>query len=108
MPLFEHEGVAINYEVRGTGFPLLLIAPGGMNSSIEWWARAALNPLEVYGDDFQLVAMDQRNAGASTGPLDVEDPWGSTWTTSSGSWTTSTSTAATSSAAASAAPTRSA
>lgn len=76
MPLFQHEDVTINYEVRGAGFPLLLIAPGGMNSSIEWWARAALNPLEVYADDFRLVAMDQRNAGASTGPLDVEDPWG--------------------------------
>ena len=77
MPLFQHEDVTINYEVRGEGFPLLLIAPGGMNSSIEWWARAALNPLDVYANDFQLVAMDQRNAGASTGPLDLEDPWGS-------------------------------
>ena len=77
MPRFEHDGVAINYEVRGTGYPLLLIAPGGMNSCIAWWARAALDPLTVYADDYQLVAMDQRNAGASTGPLDVEDPWGS-------------------------------
>ena len=77
MPLFQHEDVTINYEVRGEGFPLLLIAPGGMNSSIEWWERAALNPLDVYANDFRLVAMDQRNAGASTGPLDVEDPWGS-------------------------------
>ena len=77
MPRFEHDRVAINYEVRGTGYPLLLIAPGGMNSCIAWWARAALDPLTVYADDYQLVAMDQRNAGASTGPLDVEDPWGS-------------------------------
>jgi pimeloyl-ACP methyl ester carboxylesterase len=77
MPVFEHMDVVINYEVRGAGFPLLLIAPGGMNSSIEWWARAAIDPLALYADDFQLVAMDQRNAGASTGPLDVENPWGS-------------------------------
>jgi pimeloyl-ACP methyl ester carboxylesterase len=77
MPLFQHDDVAINYEVRGTGFPLLLIAPGGMNSSIDWWPRAALNPLAVYAGEFQLIAMDQRNAGTSTGPLDVEDPWGS-------------------------------
>src|SRR6202022_1562259 len=26
--------------------------------------------------DFRLVAMDQRNAGHSRGPLDVDDPWG--------------------------------
>lgn len=77
MPVFEHENVAIRYEERGAGFPLLLIAPGGMNSTIEWWARAAFDPLEVYADDFRLIAMDQRNAGASTGPLDLDDPWAS-------------------------------
>ena len=37
----------------------------------------AINPLVEYADDFQLIAMDQRNAGASTGPLDVVDPWAS-------------------------------
>src|SRR5205807_3674671 len=67
----------IHYEERGAGHPLLLIAPGGMNSSIDWWGRAAFNPLTVYADDFHLVAMDQRNAGSSSGPLDLEDPWGS-------------------------------
>src|SRR5437660_6946563 len=77
MAQFQHGDVAINYQVSGAGFPLLLIAPGGMNSSIDWWSRAALDPLAVYADDFQLIAMDQRNAGASAGPLDVQDPWGS-------------------------------
>jgi pimeloyl-ACP methyl ester carboxylesterase len=48
-----------------------------MNSMVEWWARAAFNPVEEYAGDFRLVAMDQRNAGKSTGPLDVSDPWGS-------------------------------
>jgi pimeloyl-ACP methyl ester carboxylesterase len=77
MPVIEFGEVAIRYEERGAGFPLLLIAPGGMNSTIEWWELAAFNPLEVYTDDFRLIAMDQRNAGASSGPLDLEDPWGS-------------------------------
>ena len=77
MPELRHGETVINYEERGDGFPLLLVAPGGMNSSIDWWVRAALNPLEVYTADFRMVAMDQRNAGASTGPLDLEDPWGS-------------------------------
>jgi pimeloyl-ACP methyl ester carboxylesterase len=77
MPLFEHGPVKIYYEEHGTGFPLLLIAPGGMNSTIEWWQRAAFNPLDVYAHDFRLIAMDQRNAGRSTGPLEAEDPWGS-------------------------------
>jgi pimeloyl-ACP methyl ester carboxylesterase len=77
MPMFEHGDVAIHYEVHGEGFPLLLIAPGGMNSAIDWWERAALNPLAVYGNDFRMIAMDQRNAGLSVGPLDLDDPWGS-------------------------------
>jgi pimeloyl-ACP methyl ester carboxylesterase len=77
MPIFVHEEATIHYEVHGHGFPLLLISPGGMNSTVEMWARATINPLEVYRDDFRLIAMDQRNAGKSTGPLDVADPWGS-------------------------------
>jgi pimeloyl-ACP methyl ester carboxylesterase len=77
MPELKEGDVVIRYEERGAGFPLLLIAPGGMNSSIDWWERAAFNPLSVYERDFRLVAMDQRNAGASVGPLDLDDPWGS-------------------------------
>ena len=34
--------------------------------------------MEVFKDDFRVVTMDQRNAigGESTGPVQVEDPWG--------------------------------
>ncbi len=77
MPLLQLADRSIHYEQHGAGFPLLLIAPGGMNSAIEWWGRAAFDPRQVYAGDFRLVAMDQRNAGGSTGPLDVDDPWGS-------------------------------
>ncbi|HKF78477.1 MAG TPA: alpha/beta hydrolase [Candidatus Dormibacteraeota bacterium] len=77
MPQLDRDGTSIYYEEHGAGFPLLLIAPGGMNSTVEWWGRAAINPLDLYAGDFRLVAMDQRNAGRSVGPLDVEDPWGS-------------------------------
>lgn len=77
MPLFQHRESSIYYEDTGAGFPLLLIAPGGMNSSIDWWGRAAFDPRVEYAGDFRLVAMDQRNAARSNGPLDVEDPWGS-------------------------------
>jgi pimeloyl-ACP methyl ester carboxylesterase len=77
MPVLELQDSSIHYEQTGTGFPLLLIAPGGMNSAMDWWSRAAFDPRETYAGDFQLVAMDQRNAGASTGALDPGDPWGS-------------------------------
>lgn len=77
MTTFTSGGVSIYYEKSGSGFPLLLLAPGGLNSTIDAWARAAINPLISYADDFRLIAMDQRNAGRSTGPFDLEDPWGS-------------------------------
>jgi hypothetical protein len=77
MPHFVPEKVSLYYEEHGRGFPLLLLAPGGMNSTVAMWEHAAVNPLAAYGDDFRLIAMDQRNAGGSSGPLDVADPWGS-------------------------------
>src|SRR5712692_5103641 len=76
MPQFEYDSTSIHFEEHGSGFPLLLIAPGAMNSIIEMWANATINPLALYEDAFRLIAMDQRNAGRSSGPLEPSDPWG--------------------------------
>ncbi|MDA8045211.1 MAG: alpha/beta hydrolase [Actinomycetota bacterium] len=76
MPFFDRDGARIYYEEKGEGFPLLTIAPGGMKSTVASWANAAVDPWESYAGDFRMVAMDQRNAGQSTGPFDLEDPWG--------------------------------
>ena len=40
MPVFERAGVSLYYEEYGSGYPLLLFAPGGMRSSIDFWRRA--------------------------------------------------------------------
>lgn len=76
MPTFERDDTTIYYEERGQGAPVLLLAPGGMRSAIEVWQNAAVNPWASYAGDFRLIAMDQRNAGRSRGPLDAADPWG--------------------------------
>lgn len=76
MAVYERDGAQIYYEVTGEGFPLLLLAPGAMHSTIAFWDRAAFNPVDAFASDFQLIAMDQRNAGNSHGPLDADDPWG--------------------------------
>src|SRR6266536_5908559 len=76
MPHVERDGASIYYEEYGSGFPLLLLAPGGLNSAIPFWGRMPLNPIEAFADEFRVIAMDQRNAGQSTGPLDTADPWG--------------------------------
>src|SRR4051812_42478483 len=79
VPFYESGDVRIRYEEVGSGHPLLLLAPGGLNSAIANWGRAAaFNPMELFQNDFRMIAMDQRNAhnGESTGPVDTNDPWG--------------------------------
>ena len=76
MPYVDRGGARIWYTVQGTGFPLLALAPGGMGSSVPLWEVAAINPLTAYAGQYQMIAMDQRNAGRSAGPLETGDPWG--------------------------------
>ena len=59
------DGAVIHYETWGDGFPLLLIAPGGVSSQIDFWRHTALDPIEEFDDDFRVIAMDQRHAGES-------------------------------------------
>ena len=78
MPSFQHDGATIYYEVYGQGFPILTFAPAGLMSTIEVWSRpsAPVNPIEVFGADFQVIAMDQRNAGGrSHAPITAKDGW---------------------------------
>jgi pimeloyl-ACP methyl ester carboxylesterase len=78
MPFYERGDVRIRYEEVGSGFPLLLIPGGGLNSAISWWATgAAFNPMEEFKDEFRCVTMDLRNGnnGQSSGPLQIEKPW---------------------------------
>jgi pimeloyl-ACP methyl ester carboxylesterase len=76
MPTAERDGATIYYEEYGSGFPLLLLAPGGLNSAIPFWHRMPLDPIEAFKGEFRVIAMDQRNAGQSSGPLDTNDAWG--------------------------------
>lgn len=77
MPQFEHGDVSIYYEVQGSGFPILLIAPGGMRSSIDAWSRIApFNAIEEFTSEFRVIAMDQRNSGRSFAPIG-DDDWSS-------------------------------
>ena len=78
MPFYERGSVRIYYEDVGSGFPLLIIPGGGLNSSISSLNTAVpFNPLERYKNDFRCIAADLRNAdlGRSTGPLETDRPW---------------------------------
>lgn len=74
---FEKNGVRIRYHEVGSGYPLLAIPGGGLNSRINFWHVFDINVMEQLTGDFRCITMDQRNAvgGESTGPLEVEDPW---------------------------------
>ena len=76
MPYVDNGEARIWYTEQGTGFPMLTLAPGGMRSSVPLWEMAAINPLTAYAGQYRMIAMDQRNAGQSTGPLEAGDPWG--------------------------------
>src|SRR5439155_1705865 len=74
MPFYEKGPVRIHYEEVGSGFPLLLIPGGGLNSALSSWQTASpFNPMERYKDDFRCICADLRNAnpGQSSGPLDM-------------------------------------
>lgn len=75
MATFERDGVILHYEQYGEGFPVLLLAPGGLRSSIEFWDRTPWDPRKELGGDFKVIAMDQRNAGESRAPVLASDGW---------------------------------
>lgn len=79
MPYFEKDSTRIYYEEVGAGFPLLLIAPGGMKSAIAAWRAMPWNPLEELSSGYRVIAMDQRNAGSSAAAVSGQDNW-STYT----------------------------
>ena len=78
MPFYEKGDVRIRYEEAGSGFPLLVMPGGGLNSRISNWATAPFHAMEEFKDEFRCITMDQRNVngGESSGPVQVNDPWG--------------------------------
>jgi pimeloyl-ACP methyl ester carboxylesterase len=79
MPFFDNGDVRIHFQEAGTGFPLLLIAGGGLNSNLSAWTSpyGPFDAVDEFKDHFRCITMDQRNAhgGQSTGPLGTGNPW---------------------------------
>src|SRR5436190_13011327 len=77
---YEKGRVRIYYEEAGSGFPLMLIPGGGLNSTIAGLRRGdPFDPFEEYKSEYRCIAADLRyaNGGQSSGPLDLERPWDS-------------------------------
>jgi pimeloyl-ACP methyl ester carboxylesterase len=58
---------------------LLLIAGGGLNSTLANIHSGPFNPIDEFKGEYRCIAADLRNAngGQSSGPLEIERPWDS-------------------------------
>lgn len=80
MPFYEKGPVRIHYTEMGSGFPLMIIPGGGLNSTIAGLDVKPGHPFNAqkeFSNAFRCIVADIRNAnaGQSTGPLDIERTW---------------------------------
>jgi pimeloyl-ACP methyl ester carboxylesterase len=77
MPFYERGDVRIHYEEVGSGFPLMVIPGGGLNSTVAGLATHPFNPMEEFKGEYRVITADLRNAngGESSGPLEIDRPW---------------------------------
>jgi pimeloyl-ACP methyl ester carboxylesterase len=77
---YQKGNVRIRYDETGSGFPLLLIAGGGLNGSTIEGVRGGnpFNAIEALKGEFRCIYSDLRaTQGQSTGPLEIDRPWDS-------------------------------
>jgi pimeloyl-ACP methyl ester carboxylesterase len=74
---YEKGPTRIRYAEAGSGFPLLLIAGGALNSRMAGLVTSPFNPIEEFKGEYRCIFADLRNAngGESSGPLEIDRPW---------------------------------
>ena len=81
MGMYQKGDVHIHFEEAGSGFPLLVIAGGGLNSTIAGLSGplSPFNPMVEFKGEYRCIAADLRNAngGQSSGPLEIDRSWDS-------------------------------
>jgi pimeloyl-ACP methyl ester carboxylesterase len=74
MPTAIVDGLKVNYLVQGSGPHLLVLAPGGFNSTIERWQGSGvwkeMDALNTLSKSFTVIAYDRREAGLSGGRVE--------------------------------------
>jgi pimeloyl-ACP methyl ester carboxylesterase len=84
MPTLKLAEAELYFEVYGSGFPILTFAPGALSSTISNWHATSprypngvawIDPTVDLADGFQVIAMDQPNAGSSTAVIHSSDNW---------------------------------
>jgi pimeloyl-ACP methyl ester carboxylesterase len=75
MPFINRDDATIYYEEYGSGYPILLLSPGSLLSTIDAWHRSPWDPTVELPSEYHVIAMDQRNAGRSSAPISTTDDW---------------------------------
>lgn len=74
MPTATINGLAVYYETRGSGAPLLMLAPGGFDATVEKWSTASAwkgsDLLNALSAQFTVIAYDRRESGNSDGRVE--------------------------------------
>lgn len=75
MPIVTADGIDTYYEVHGRGRPVLMMAPGGFDATVEKWSASgvwkSMRPLETLSHKWEMIAYDRRESGQSGGRLEV-------------------------------------
>ena len=80
MSTYQKGNVRIHFEEAGSGYPLLVIPGGGLNSTISNLSTSSpINPMAEYKNEYRVITADLRTAvaGQSSGPLEADRPWDS-------------------------------
>jgi pimeloyl-ACP methyl ester carboxylesterase len=74
MPTAAIDGITTRYEVKGSGPPLLMYAPGGFNAVVEAWATlgvyAKTKMIDHLPKQFTCIMFDRRECGQSGGRVE--------------------------------------
>jgi pimeloyl-ACP methyl ester carboxylesterase len=74
MPFAEIDGITTHYEVRGSGSPVLMFAPGGFDASLDKWeglgVYAKIRLLDHLPTAFSCIVFDRRETGQSGGRIE--------------------------------------
>jgi pimeloyl-ACP methyl ester carboxylesterase len=82
MPMLDRGDGEIYYEVRGEGFPVLMLAAGALRSATTFWVSPPERifpwadwPTALAENGYQAVVMDQRTAGQSHAAVSADHGW---------------------------------
>lgn len=68
------DGIRTQFEIHGSGIPLLMMAPSAFDASISRWRMVnvwkEMRPLESLTGQFQMIAYDRRESGQSSGRIE--------------------------------------